>query len=132
MTGHTDTDKDRKWSTMTTPTPATIRRNSTINQAITDAERLAAVLRQYRGAQRDGFPMSHLARIEAVLEQTSNSVFDMVAGERRDLVEFGVAAAEDERLRIAAARPIRPVGFRPEPTLPPSAVLRSVSAGDCD
>lgn len=120
---------------MTTPTPATpatIRRNSTINQAITDAERLAAVLRQYRGAQRDGFPMSHLARIEAVLEQATNSVFDMAAGERRDLVEFGTAAAEDERLRIAAARPIRPVGFRPEPTLPASTVLRSVSAGDCD
>ncbi|WP_423058682.1 hypothetical protein [Brevibacterium linens] len=117
---------------MTTPTPAAIRRNSTINQAISDAERLAAVLRQYRGAQRDGFPMSHLARIEAVLEQTTNSVFDMVAGERRDLVESGTAAKEDERLRIAAAWPLRPVGFRPEPTLPASAVLSSVSAGDCD
>ncbi|GAA1513588.1 hypothetical protein [Brevibacterium permense] len=119
---------------MTTPapTPATIRRNASINQAITDAERLAAVLRQYRGAQRDGFPMSHLARVEAVLEQAINSVFDMTAGERRDLVEIGTAAAEDERLRIAAARPIRPVGFRPEPTLPASAVLHAVSAGDCD
>lgn len=113
-------------------TPITVRRTSAINDAISTAERLAATLRQYRGAQRDRFPFSHLARIEEVLEQTTNSITDMTAGERVELVANGAAHEEIMRLRVAAALPHRAPGFRPEPTLPASAVLRTVTTEDDD
>ena len=113
-------------------TPVTVRRTSAINEAISTAERLAATLRQYRGAQRDRFPFSHLARIEEVLEQTTHSVLDMTAGERAELVANGAADDEITRLRVSAALPRRIPGFRPEPTLPASAVLRTVTAEDED
>lgn len=134
MTSHTATDQDRKCSTMTTPephpTPINVRRQATITDAVGVAERLATVLRQYRGAQKNGCPMSRLAEIEAVLEQTTNAVFEMTGVERSALLKSGAAAEEEVRLRIAAAWPVPRT--RTEPTLPASAVLHSISGEDCD
>ena len=94
---------------MTTPiTPATTHRHALVNDAIARAEHLVAALRGYRAARRDGFPMSHLARIEAVLEKTTNQVLDMAEAERKELIEFGAAAEEDNRLRLANTPPPAP------------------------
>lgn len=133
MSGHIANDEDRKCSKVTTAdTPITVHRHKIIRDAQTAAEHLLNAVRNYNAVCGDGFPMSGLARIEANLEKATNAVFDMTASERTAHIETGVAAAEDERLRVAAAWPVRPVGFRPEPTLSASAVLRSVSEGDED
>lgn len=112
------------------PTPINVRRKATINDAVGVAERLATVLRQYRGAKKTRFPMSRLAEIEAVLEQTTNAVFEMTGAERSALLKSGAAAEEEVRLRVAAAWPVPRT--RSEPTLPASAVLHSISGEDCD
>lgn len=121
---------------MTTPiTPATTHRHALVNDAISRAEHLVAALRGYRAARRDGFPMSHLARIEAVLEQATNQVFEMTGAERAELIEFGAAAEEDNRLRLANAPWTQPgpeLIRIVEPTVPVSLIDQIRTRTDCD
>ncbi|MGW9002229.1 hypothetical protein [Brevibacterium casei] len=122
------------------PTPASIRRQDTINDATTAAEHLLSVLRGYRAARRDGFPMAHLARIEAVLDDTKTQARRMLDDERDTLIRFGLAVDEAQRLslyappRFSAAKPATAAGVAPVLTLPPDDDLDipQSTAGDCN
>ncbi|WP_430600296.1 hypothetical protein [Brevibacterium sp. K72] len=117
------------------PTPASIRRQDTINDAITAADRTLSVLRGYRAARRDGFPLSHLARIEAVLERTRTQVEKMIAEEKGTLSLIGYDADEAALLTKFAGSP-PPTKLTPVPDVvaDPDDVLDipKHTAGDCD
>lgn len=121
------------------PTPASIRRQDTINTAISSAEHLVGVLRGYRSAKRDGFPMAHLARIEAVLDRTKKAAAGMIADEQDFLITIGAAADEDERLSLSTTghTPVKlipvmglgsPTAEHPDDHLD----VPQSTAGDCD
>lgn len=115
-----------------TPSPSTVRRQDTINEAIIAAERLVSVLRGYRAAKRDGFPMAHLARIDAVLARVTDKTTQVIGGEQDDLIATGAAVEEEERIRLSTSR-LRFTVLTPEPTVPTSLIAHPIqSAGDCN
>lgn len=116
------------------PTPASIRRQDTINTAITSAEHLVGVLRGYRSAKRDRFPMAHLARIEAVLDRTKKAAAGMIADEQDFLITIGAAADEAERLSLSTTGHAPVIGLYPATAEHPDDHLDvpQSTAGDCD
>lgn len=106
-----------------------------LREAYEAAYHLAHVVKDYPNVRKDGFGMSHLARIEKLLGDTTDVVTEAVASERKQLLDQTKPEPPPKTQDVVVAfdGAGAPLVVRAmEQTIPPSLLERIASRTDCD
>lgn len=106
-----------------------------IREAYEAVYHLAHVVKDYPNVRKDGFGLSHLARVEKLLADTTEVVTELGVSERKLLLDQTKPEPQQETPNVVVAfdGAGAPLVVRAmEQTIPPSLLERIASRTDCD